>query len=91
MDARADIYGLGCSLYYLLTGHPPFPGGTLPQRLVMHQRQPPPSIFLDRPDAPMVWCKSARMMSKTADDRYQTAQEVSAALYRLLLAVFWRN
>ncbi len=51
-DARADIYGLGCSMYYLLTGHPPFVGGTLAQRLMRHQNEPPPSIFVDRPDAP---------------------------------------
>ena len=44
VDARADIYSLGCSFYFLLTGHPPFPDGTLPQRLMAHQKQPPPSI-----------------------------------------------
>ncbi len=78
VDARADIYGLGCSLYYLLTGHPPFPGGTLPQRLMMHQKQPPPSILLDRPDAPADLIEIClKMMAKKPDDRYQTAAEVA--------------
>jgi eukaryotic-like serine/threonine-protein kinase len=49
VDARADIYGLGCTLFFVLTGHPPFVGGSLPQRLVMHQKQPPPSISASRP------------------------------------------
>ena len=81
VDARADMYGLGCSLYYLLTGHPPFPGGTLPQRLMMHQKQPPPSIYEDRPDAPPDLVDIClKMMAKKPEQRYQTAAEVAKAL-----------
>ena len=78
VDGRADIYSLGCSLYYILTGHPPFPEGTLPQRLMMHQREPPPSIREDRADAPedlVGICLS--MMAKKPRDRPQSASEVS--------------
>ena len=85
VDARADIYGLGCSLYFLLTGHPPFPGGTLPQRLMMHQKQPPPSIHVDRPDAPHDLVDICmKMIAKKPDQRYQSAAEVAQALARWL-------
>jgi eukaryotic-like serine/threonine-protein kinase len=81
VDARADIYGLGCSLYFLLTGHPPFPGGTLPQRLMMHQKQQPASIYLDRPDAPQDLVDiCAVMMAKKPEQRYQSAAEVANVL-----------
>jgi serine/threonine protein kinase len=81
VDARADIYSLGCSLYFLLTGHPPFPDGTLPQRLMMHQKQPPPSVFKDRPDAPQDLIDIClKMMAKKPDQRYQSMGEVSQAL-----------
>jgi eukaryotic-like serine/threonine-protein kinase len=81
VDGRADIYSLGCSLYFLLTGHPPFPDGTLPQRLMMHQKQPPPSIFKDRPDAPQDLIDIClKMMAKKPDQRYQSMSEVSQAL-----------
>ena len=81
VDRRADIYGLGCTLYFMLTGHPPFPEGTLPQRLMMHQTKVPASIFNDRPDAPgelVEICE--RMMAKTPEARYQSAGEVAQAL-----------
>ncbi len=81
VDARADIYSLGCTLYFLLTGHPPFPEGTLPQRLMMHQSKQPPSIQVDRPDAPQILMDICmRMMAKSPADRFQTAADVSEAL-----------
>ena len=81
VDARADLYSLGCSLYYLLTGHAPFPEGTLPHRLMAHQKLQPPSVLVDRPDAPedlLDICD--KMMAKKADRRYQSACEVADAL-----------
>jgi serine/threonine protein kinase len=81
VDGRADIYSLGCTLYFLLTGHPPFPDGTLPQRLMMHQKQPPPSIVKDRPDAPQELVDICmKMMAKKADQRYQSMTDVSSVL-----------
>ena len=43
VDVRADIYSLGATFYFLLAGHPPFPEGTISQKLIAHQtRQPVP-------------------------------------------------
>ncbi len=85
VDHRADIYSLGCTLYCLLTGHPPFPEGTLAQRILKHVSEPPPSIYKDRPDAPgelVDICN--KMMSKRPEDRYQTAGEVADELQHWL-------
>jgi serine/threonine protein kinase len=87
VDARADIYSLGCALYYLLTGHPPFPEGTLPQRLMAHQKTPPPDISQERPEVPsdlVAICD--KMMAKKPAQRYQTAQEVADTLADWLIA-----
>ena len=81
VDARADIYSLGCTLYFCLTGHPPFTQGTLAQRLLAHQTREPTTVESERPDMPAeLSAILKRMMSKQASDRQQTATRVSEEL-----------
>ena len=85
VDARADIYGLGGTLYFLLTGHPPFPEGTLTERLLKHQKEEPRSIFASRPDAPAALVDICRrMMVKKPEQRIQTAADVADLLRQWL-------
>jgi serine/threonine-protein kinase len=85
VDHRVDIYSLGCTLYFLLTGHPPFNEGPLTQRLLKHQTQEPPSILIDRPDAPKeLLAICAKMMAKDPTKRFQKASEVSAVMAKWL-------
>jgi serine/threonine protein kinase len=65
----------------LLTGHPPFREGSLAQRILKHQTESPPSIYLDRKDAPKELVDVCmRMMSKQPAARFQTAAEISKTL-----------
>lgn len=81
VDHRADIYGLGCTLYFLLTGRPPFPEGTLAQRIAKHQKVMPTSIRKLREDCPgELEGICVKMMQKEAKYRYQSATEVADAL-----------
>ena len=80
-DFRADVYSLGCTLFALLAGHPPFDGGNLTQRILKHQTQPAPDLRKIRPDVPEDLARICkRMMAKNPDDRYQTAREVADVL-----------
>lgn len=80
-DARSDVYSLGCTLYFLLVGRPPFPEGTISERLLKHQVEEPQPIMTFRPDAPISLLEiCARMMAKKPENRYQTAGEVAEKL-----------
>src|SRR5262249_47525074 len=53
VDIRADLYSLGCTFYYLLTGKVPFPGGSLADKLVKHQLHEPQPVERLRADLPV--------------------------------------
>jgi tetratricopeptide (TPR) repeat protein len=80
-DIRADIYALGCTLYHLLTGRPPFAQGTVLQKLMAHQEQTPPPLPALRGDVPPPLVRVVeRMLAKDPAERYQTPAQVAAAL-----------
>jgi hypothetical protein len=80
-DIRADIYSLGCTLYYLLAGHAPFPEGTALDKLRAHAERAPASLAQRRPDVPAGLARVVdRMMAKAPDLRYPTPAAVAEAL-----------
>lgn len=83
VDIRADIYALGASLYFLLAGHPPFPSGTVSQKLLWHRTKDPTPIRQVRPEVPEgLAAIVAKMMQKDPAQRFQTPGEVAAELER---------
>ena len=80
-DIRADIYSLGATAYFLLTGNTPFPKGSAPQKLIWHQTRQPESIKQLRPEVPDGLVAIVdRMMAKRPADRYQTPDQLLEAL-----------
>lgn len=80
-DIRADIYSLGCTLYFLLAGRPPFPEGSALQKLMAHQERTPPSLATIRPDVPDGLAHIVeRLLAKNPAQRFQTPAEVAEQL-----------
>src|SRR5579883_610087 len=81
VDVRADIYSLGGTLYFMLTGQTPFPEGTIAAKLVAHQTREPRAVETFRTDVPAgILAVLRKMMAKKPEDRYQQPIEVAEAL-----------
>jgi len=81
VDIRSDLYSLGCTFYYLLTGRVPFPGGSTLEKLVRHGTEEPTPVLDLRPDVPPAVATIVhRLMAKQPAERFQTPAELAAAL-----------
>ncbi|HEY1189682.1 MAG TPA: serine/threonine-protein kinase, partial [Gemmata sp.] len=81
VDIRADIYGLGATFYFLLAGHPPFPTGTVSQKLLWHRTKDPTPIRQIRPEVPEgLAVIVGKMIAKDPKARYQTPAQIVADL-----------
>jgi serine/threonine-protein kinase len=83
-DVRSDVYSLGCTLFHMLTGRPPYPEGTVLQKLLKHQEETPPDPRNHNPHVPAnLAAVVTRMMAKDPARRYQTPQELLSELLEI--------
>jgi serine/threonine-protein kinase len=76
-DIRSDLYALGCTWYHALAGHVPFPEGGLGERLFKIMNEPPPDLRDINPKvSDECWEILSKLLSKDANDRYQTPSEL---------------
>jgi serine/threonine-protein kinase len=83
IDGRSDIYSLGITAYFMMTGQPPFKGDTAFEIALKHVQQEAVPLATIRPDLPPVLCAIiARMMAKDPGQRYQTGRDLVRDLIR---------
>jgi len=81
VDLRSDIYSLGCALYHMLCGRPPFTGPSPVGVITMHVTDKAAPVRVLNPDVPEVLARIAeRMMAKEPTDRFANYDELLAAL-----------
>ncbi len=84
IDIRADLYSLGCTFYFLLTGQVPFTGASFTEKLIQHQLDEAPAVEGLRPSVPpVVAALVRRLMAKRPEDRLQMPAELAAALDKI--------
>jgi hypothetical protein len=87
-DIRADLYSLGCTLYWLLTGRVPFPADSWPAKLLRHQLDDPVPVEALRPDVPpAIAAVVARLLARDPGDRPSTPAALAADLGRTEIAL----
>mgnify|MGYP001174112282 CR=1 FL=1 len=87
-DQRSDIYGLGCTLYYLLTGNPPYLRDTIMQRLLAHREDEIPRLRVVRPQIPQELDELlAQMLAKNPADRHVSMRQLIVDIGRLNITV----
>ncbi len=86
-SVRSDIYSLGCTFYFLLTGQAPFPGGAVPEKLRRHAYEAAPDVRQIRPDVPEELAELIqRMMAKKPERRFVDYDHLLMALDELAIA-----
>jgi serine/threonine-protein kinase len=85
VDGRSDLYSLGCTFYYLLTGETLFPGGTALEKMIRHGSEAPVSVQTKRPGIPdAVAAIVHKLLAKNPKWRYQKGSELAAELAALV-------
>lgn len=81
----SDIYSLGCVMYFLLTGQIPFPGDTIPERIIKHQCGEPKDPQELQPELSSHLCEIClKMMAREPSERFQNGEEIMEALSKWL-------